>query len=312
MFTKLSKEVIDRLKACLFLTAAFTEQGLEIVTGIRGLIKERAENLSEEGQSGSEESDILGTFRFLGQQMRQKIDLAIAIEKQIYALNVRLDEFRKVRDSEATVLGQKRAGLRNTILGQYVKPNISALGVQGGVPRDATALAINLELIQDRFQDSEMLDNRLGRPLFKKAHQQVVEQAGELLKPTKELRETLETIAKLERRVAVLLARKHTTLEGYDPWFLRSARMFSDLCRIAGNTELADRVRPSRNRPGRTEETPDVPDETVAEAVNETPAAVEPDVDPEAEEIALPLNTQPGSDTPQPAEDDPPDSPDPD
>ena len=82
------------------------------------------------------------------------------------------------------------------------------------------------------------------------------------------------------RRVDSLLDEKKEAVTAYDVAFLRVARQFEDLCRLAGKNELADKVRPSLTRPGETVERPDdgeVPDsiDDVAEDVaGETEAPV--------------------------------------
>jgi hypothetical protein len=42
----------------------------------------------------------------------------------------------------------------------------------------------------------------------------------------------------------------------YDTAFVRTSRVFEDLCRLAGKDKIADRIRPSTSRPGHTEENP--------------------------------------------------------
>ncbi len=45
-------------------------------------------------------------------------------------------------------------------------------------------------------------------------------------------------------------------MAAYDVTFLRVTRQLEDLCRLAGENDLADKVRPSVSRPGQTEDEP--------------------------------------------------------
>ncbi len=71
--------------------------------------------------------------------------------------------------------------------------------------------------------------------------------------------------AKRRTEDAFLAKQKATNV--YDLLFLRAARIFEDSCRLVGRDELADRIRPSEKRPGRTEE---APPEDAEEAADQT------------------------------------------
>ncbi len=62
--------------------------------------------------------------------------------------------------------------------------------------------------------------------------------------------------------------RRNEARDTYDLTFVREVRVLEDLCRLAGEDALADRVRPSTSRPGRTEQDP-----PVSEDGGEVPAA---------------------------------------
>ena len=86
-----------------------------------------------------------------------------------------------------------------------------------------------------------------------------------------ELRDAHEVHQQSSRRVDELLDDKREAVATYDVTFVRVARQFEDLCRLAGKNTLADKVRPSTRRKGETAVQPD--DSDVPGSVDEAVGA---------------------------------------
>ncbi len=101
-----------------------------------------------------------------------------------------------------------------------------------------------------------------------------------------EVRGMVEQINEAERRTDKLRLVKQEAMKSYDGLFMRSVRIFEDLCRFAGNPKLADKVRASTKRPGRTAQEP--PAGSGDGEGGETPPDSEPtaDAEPAADETA--------------------------
>lgn len=243
MPARTSKEVTDLQKACLFLLSALMRQGEWVADKLLGLVGPHLEE-------GDVEPGFFPVIVALARNLRASLDRLVAADEAVYAANVRLGWLRDRRGALFSQLARKVARLRLTLINQFVAPRLDDLGFEDETARSPVPLLRQADRIAEVFR-GEGLEELLGEPVFEQPVD-LRSQVSELAPTADELRETLDDVDDARRRFDEVQVTKDQTMEEHGSLFLRTARSFEDLCRIAGEDELADRVRPSEKRPGQT------------------------------------------------------------
>ena len=245
MPAKTSKESSDRLKAARFVLSALFQHGQEIS---RLLV----ELFLPVQQEGDPEPEFFGTVTAIGRKLKVAIDQVIAADNRLFAANAALDAERLVRNQKASNLSRMVIGLRGACNSLFVDLPVQQLGFDARTAQDPAPLLIQADRVVESIEGGEVR----SQPLFRKGGFDPREYAAEVRQGAVELRTCLDKMSDLQRDAEAALLHKREVTQEYDALFRDGARTFESYCRMAGKTELADRVRPSVKRPGRTEVPP--------------------------------------------------------
>lgn len=158
-------------------------------------------------------------------------------------------EPRDARDKVMLALYSKVVEVGEIIQGMYGHAAVRKCKLDGTTPRDGELL------LQHAKTASGLLRTvKFGEPRVKGAKIDGGDFADELDALAKEAKKALGDVAREIREAETTQVKKGATIAAFDAGFSSTAGLLSALLTVAGEKELASRVRPSTRRPGQLEE----------------------------------------------------------
>lgn len=260
MRAQLSKEVTDRFRSCLYVLSVLAGEGPSVAAVALDLVRPHLED-------GDTEPDFLSQTVAMSRKMKAAFEQLAETDQALRDALARVGVLRRQRDDMSDEAGQMIVGLRRITAGHHTAPDLEGLALHPLTHRDSVTVLRRSEAIFRAFDgpDAEAL---LGKCLFE-CTLDVRDHAAELRENVSNLRGVVEEVHEIEGLVNRLREKKQKEMDVYDGLFLRTSRMFEDLCHVADRPKLAAKVRPSKVRPGRTEqEPPPLPEEGESDAAS--------------------------------------------
>lgn len=261
---QLAAEITGKVRSGLILLTALSEQGPKVAELVQTLF-------STDSPEGEKPADFLTQIQSLGQILKAALDRMVESDHLLFSEDETRRQLFEQREEHIEKLGQRVTGIRRIVLGHFVAPNAAQLALTGR-SREPIALLRQADqiLVELRREDlSELLGEAMFAPPL-----DLGPYLPQIAESVETMRFAFEAHQKSRRRVDDLLVTKAEAVEAYDTAFIRVARQFEDLCRLAGKKALAEKVRPSLARRGETlvkstgDESPS--DESPEEAATDT------------------------------------------
>jgi hypothetical protein len=237
-----SKQVSDLKKGAAAVTAAAETHAERIAQALQ-------EQLHGHLGAGETMPDLALVVRLLGRHLdgaRAQMETA----DEAHEAELRDDqEPRDLRDKMAVEVYERLIGLRDSTVAMYGVGVARELGLVGETPTDPVVLLRQGTQVANALSKIKLPPSRLPGTSLDPAALRTA-----LMATLGALEGHLNDVARETREAQATLTAKHRAINNYTRNFSGTADALSGLLLIAGEPELAERVRPSRRRPGQTEE----------------------------------------------------------
>lgn len=279
---KTSEMVVDAQTSCEILASAIREDGPEVVEIVERDIRSAFGVPGDgEGDAPSEPwvVDLLAMIGGLNQLVVHRLDKLVVADQALFAAHARSTSANHSREMSSEELMVMIRGARDTFRSAYPAMNISLLGLEGRTAQEPMSAVNQAQRIVAHLRGADLSKET---PVFEHQRPDPLRFAASLEAAVEEAQAAIVLVESAKRQTNRAQIEKNETFVAYRQAFLRLTRIFIDLCLLAGKTELAKRVRPSRRRPG-TLASMD-PSEDGEPSSEEPPVGEEPDIEDEPEE----------------------------
>ena len=186
---------------------------------------------------------------------RTSADLSAKTEAMVAADDAHLAELRDdpsqrtERDNLTDELHDRTVTVRGQLDALFGPEYVTRTGFEGDTPDDAVALLRLVKTVLTNLVEIKPPESRVPGYTFDATVWQ-----KQLSEPLDRLDALVTKVAEEERQAEATLTAKHASISEFDRAFSCTASLISTLLEIAGEDELADRVRPSTRRKGQTNE----------------------------------------------------------
>ncbi|MEM9457557.1 MAG: hypothetical protein AAGF11_25485 [Myxococcota bacterium] len=246
-----SKSVINRLRSSRIVVEAARVHGPQVAADIQARLPE-----DDAGAAGV--AALCESLAVALESATGRMDQADAAHEAELADDA---SPRRARDESSDALANALVELRAAVNVLYGSAVVATLGYTGETPREPTTVATLAARVLEQLPPlSEAIPVTPGLAFDPTAMVELITGQLDALRPA------LQAVAREAREAEQTLLAKQAAITDYDATFRAVATTLEGLFVLAGATELADRVRPSRRRPGRVDQEPEPAEPDAAEA----------------------------------------------
>jgi len=240
-----SKQVTDKEKSARHVSSTANTQGDQAAAAVEDV-------LSRYLASGEKMPDLKLLFGLVSRGIDATAQ-AMTLADQKHESELGDDQGpRDARDTAADEVGAVLADLRDGLSTGYGRATVGLFGLGGTLPTDPSVVGALGSSVLARLESGDV---QLPPARRKKALTVNLEEfAKELKEQLPALQTALADVKREEAEAAATLHAKRAASTEYDAAFTRGATFLSAAFALGGLDDLATKVRPSRRRPGRTEE----------------------------------------------------------